>query len=695
MKRYASEDIRNIALIGHGTAGKTTLAEACLHVTGATGRMGSIDDGTTAFDYLEEEIDKKFTVSTAVAFAEHGDRKINVLDTPGFADFAGEVAAALRVADASVVVVHASGGIEVGTERGWRQAEERGLPRLVFVNQLDRENVDFDSVLSSLRERWGNGVAPYSLPIGSGESLQGVIDVMGGKAYVTTGKDDGSVTETEIPAEMEATYQSASEALMEAAAESDDELLEKYFEEGTLSREEIVRGLRAGVVGGKVFPVFCGCAISNIGVRRLLDAVVDLCPTPLEAGSYRTLAGDDAEAEQPSDAQGPAVALVFKTQVEKHVGELAFIRVFSGSIKAGADLRNLNRSANERVGHISALRAKDKMETAEAVAGDIVALVKLKHTHTGDTLAAAADAQRVVPPSFPAPLLSNAIRAKSKADEDKIGNALAKLRQEDPTFHVKADAELKQTVISGMGEVHLDLITKRLQNRYGVEVEISQPRIAYRETIRGRAEAHYRHKKQSGGRGQFADVRIRLEPRERGAGYEFVNAIVGGVVPGKFIPAVDKGVQELLPEGVLAGYPIVDVQVTLYDGGFHTVDSSEMAFKIAARQALKQAFMEARPVLMEPILDVAVTIPESFMGAVMGDLTSRRGRTQGMDPDGSFTTILAQVPAAEMYRYTTHLRSMTGGRGAFTSTFSRYEEVPGDIAPKVIEAAKAAKQESE
>ena len=695
MKHHASKDIRNIALIGHGTTGKTTLAEAMLHVAGVTNRMGSVDEGTAAFDYLEEEVEKKFSVSTAVGFVEHAGKKINILDTPGFADFAGEVAAALRVVDAAVVVVHAGHGIEVGTERGWRLAEERKLPRLVFVNQMDRENLDFDAVLAGMRERWGNGVAPFTLPIGSGESFAGVVDVLAGKAFMDGGKGDGSVTEAPIPDHMEAVFQAASEALMEVAAESDDALLEKYFEEGELSREETIGGLRAGVAKGTVFPVVCGCAISNVGVRRLLDAVAELCPSALELGTYEAVNEAGEVSAVDIDPAGSAVALVFKTQVERHVGELAFVRVMRGTIKSGMDLRNLNKNANERIGHISALSAHEKTDVDQAVAGDIAALVKLKHTGTSDTLSADANAAPVRPPAFPAPLIANAIRAKSKADEDKIGNALNKLRQEDPTFIVTTDPELKQTVIAGMGEVHLDLLTKRLQSRYGVEVETSPPRIAYRETIRGSAEAHYRHKKQSGGRGQFADVNIRLEANERGGGYEFVNAIVGGVVPGKFIPAVDKGVRELLPEGVLAGYPLVDVRVTLYDGGFHSVDSSEMAFKIAARQAFKQAFMDAKPVLMEPINDVAITIPESYMGAVMGDLTSRRGRTQGMEPDGAFTTIQAQIPAGEMYRYSTHLRSMTGGRGAFTSTFSHYEEVPADIAPRVIQEAKAAKEESD
>ncbi len=695
MKRYASKDIRNIALIGHGTTGKTTLAEAMLYVTGATSRMGSVDEGTAAFDYLEEEVEKKFSVSTAIGFVEDRGCKTNILDTPGFADFAGEVAAALRVVDAAVVVIHAGHGIEVGTERGWKQAANRGLPRLLFVNQMDRDNLDFDALLASLRERWGNGVAPYTLPVGSGESFKGTIDVLAGKAYIDTGKGDGSVEESEIPADLRDAFEAASEALMEAAAESDDSLLEKYFEEGELSREETLRGLHSGVAKGSVFPVFCGCAPSNIGVRRLLDAIVELCPSAIESGEYDIVDDDGNPGKAAIETDGPAVALVFKTQVERHVGELAFIRVMSGTVKTGQDLRNLNRDANERVGHISLPRAHDKVDVSEVVAGDLAALVKLKHTSTSDTLAADAKASKVRPPAFPRPLISNAIRAKSKADEDKIGNALARLRQEDPTFHVTTDPELKQTVVSGMGEVHLDLITKRLQTRYGVEVETSRPRIAYRETIRGRSEAHYRHKKQSGGRGQFADVHIRVETAERGSGYEFVNAIVGGVVPGKFIPAVDKGIRELLPDGVLAGYPIIDVKVTLYDGGFHAVDSSEMAFKIAARQAFKKAFLDAKPVLLEPINNVSITIPESYMGAVMGDLTSRRGRTQGMEPDGAFTTILAQVPEGEMYRYSTQLRSMTGGRGAFESSHSHYEEVPADIAPRVIEEARKAKEEAE
>lgn len=685
---YASKDIRNAAIVGHGTCGKTTLGEAMLFSAGATSRRGSVDEGNSILDYEEEEIEKKMSISGAVAFIEHDGCKINFIDTPGFADFDGEVASATRVIETSVIVVHATSGLEVGTEKAWRRSASRDKSRVLFLNQMDREHADYDKILASMRERWGSGVVPVTIPIGVGSKFQGVVDVLRQRAYLS---DDGKITEADVPAELKDAMEAAHEVLVDVAAEADDELLEKYFESGELSREELLMGLRQGVAKGKIFPLICGAASQMSGVRQLLDVLVGLSPSPLEGGVFAGVDEDGEECTESIDVNGPPVALVFKTHVERHVGELAYVRVFSGRIECGDEVRNLNSESGERIGHMAVLRGKEKEEVSELVTGDIAALVKLKHTGTGDTLAGSEVKRKALPPNFPPSVIAQAIKAVSKADEDKIGSALNRMRREDPTFRVAVDPELHQTVIYGMGEVHLDMVVKRLSHRYGVEVETLEPRIPFRETIKGRAEAHYRHKKQSGGRGQFADVNIRLEGRARGEGYEFVDAIVGGAIPNKFIPAVDKGINELLPEGVLAGYPLIDIRVTLYDGGFHAVDSSEMAFKIAARQAFRSAFMDAKPVLLEPINELAVTIPESDLGPVMGDLTQRRGRTQGMEPDGAFTTVKALVPVAELYRYSTQLRSLTGGRGIFTSTFSHYEEVPGDVAPKVIESAKAAK----
>ena len=689
MKAYASKDIRNIALVGHGTSGKTTLGEAMLFHAGATSRLGSVDDKNSNLDYLEEEIDKGFTISASVASIEHAGKKFNVIDTPGFADFSGELASALRVVEGAVVVIHSVSGLEVGTEVAWRRAEKRSLARVIYIGQMDRDNADFAGVLAAARERWGRTkVVPCTLPIGAGSSFEGVVEVIGGTAFRVK---SGKIVQGECPDDMVPEVKAAREALMEAAAETDDALLEKYFESGALSADEVRRGLRSGVAVGAIFPVICGSALSGSGIATLFEALDALVPSPEAVGQFDVVAGEGTEARKTGDSNGP-IALIFKTQVEQHVGELAFVRVFDGQMKSGDELINVNKGGGERVGNMAFLQGKEKIETSDVGTGDIAALVKLKGSGTGDTLAKKGQTLEVVGPNFPRSVISQAIKAWSKADEDKIGQALARLRQEDPTFIVTVDSELKQTVISGLGEVHLDMLVKRMSKRYGVEVEILRPRVPYRETIRGMSEAHYRHKKQTGGRGQFADAYVRVEPQERGAGYEFVNAIVGGVIPGKFIPAVDKGIQELLPEGVLAGYPIIDVKATLYDGGFHAVDSSEMAFKIAGSHAFKDAFMDCRPVLLEPIFEISVTVPESDMGAVMGDLTSRRGRTQGMEPDGTFTTIRAQAPQHELYRYSTHLRSLTGGRGAFSSKFSHYEEVPGDIAPKVIQDAKAAKE---
>ncbi|NLJ85592.1 MAG: elongation factor G [Firmicutes bacterium] len=686
MKQYATDKLRNVALVAHGGAGKTSLAEALLFRSGATKRLGSVDEGTSILDYDSEEIKRKISISASVAPVEWKDRKINILDTPGYFDFAGEVIGSLNIADGCVVLACATNGVEVGTEKVWTYADNFGLARMIFINKLDRENADFFKVLSQLQEMYGQQVIPIQLPIGQAESFQGLVDLVKMKALLYK---DGKVEETEIPAEMQDDVATYREALVEAVAVTDDELAMKYLEGETLSQEELEKALGEGTKTRQLIPVLCGSALMGAGIDTLMDYCIHCLPAPSEAGEVE---GIDPSSEKKitrrQSADEPLTALVYKTMADPYVGRLTLFRVYSGVLKSDSQVHNSTRGIDERIGQVFLIRGKEQIPVDSVAAGDLAAVAKLQETTTGDTLCAKGGLVKLAPIEFPEPSLTMAVQPKSKGDEEKIASGLARLQEEDPTFTVTRVTETAQTVVSGMGDMHLEIIASRLANKFGVEVELSLPRIPYKETIKGKADVEGRHKKQSGGRGQYGHVFLRMEPLAPGDGFEFVDEIFGGSVPRQYIPAVEKGIQETLVEGVLAGYPVVDVRVTLYDGSYHSVDSSEMAFKIAASMAFKKGFMDAQPILLEPIMNVEVTVPEAYMGDIIGDLNKKRGRILGMDPKNGHQIIKAQVPQAELFRYATDLRSITQGRGSFTMAFDHYEEVPANIAEQVIAASR-------
>jgi elongation factor G len=692
VKDYLSVNIRNCAIIGHATVGKTTLSEAMLFTAGETNRLGKVDDGSTTSDYNADEIARKISISSSLLHCAWKNCKLNILDAPGYSDFIGEVIGSLRVAELGVVVLNAVAGVEVGTESVWKIAQSYKDARMLFVNRLDKEHADFRKCVESAQARFGNGVAPVHIPINAGENFDSFIDVL--KMVLVKYEKDGSGkhTTSDIPEQFKAQAQQAHEKLVELAAESDDTLIEKFFEQGELSSEEVKQGLKAGVVKQTIFPVLCGAAAKNIGAHQLLDFIAEYGPSPQDREAEiakRPKSDEPVKIECRED--GHLAALVFKTVSEAHVGELSFFKIMSGKLSSGVEVLNSTRHVTEKIGQIYLMNGKNRKEIGVLNAGDIAATVKLRDTHTGDTLCDKRDPVVLAGIEFPEPVIRVAIEPKSKGDEEKISAGLHTLHEQDPTFVSAYDAELRQTIISGQGEVHLDIIVKRLKDRFGVEVNLTEPRIPYRETIRGRAEAQGKYKKQSGGRGQYGDCWLKLEPLPRGAGFEFEDAIVGGVIPGKYIPAVEKGVREALEEGVVAGYRVTDVKVTVFDGSYHDVDSSEMAFKIAGSMGFKKAFQEAKPVLLEPIYEVEVTVPEEFMGDVMGDLSSRRGKISGMEAEGPFQVIKAKVPLAELYRYSTSLRSLTQGRGSHRRKFSHYEEVPHEVAQKIIAAAQEEK----
>lgn len=695
MKKFKTEQIRNVALVSHGGAGKTSLAEALLFTAGAINRLGRVDAGNTTTDFDADAIKRQITIGTSLAPLEWKDTKINLMDTPGYFDFIGEVQAALRVADSAVIAVCAVSGVEVGTEKVWSYADQHNLPRIVVINKMDRENADFDGVLRQLRKFFGLHVFPLQLPVGQQENFRGVIDLVKMKAILY--KDDGlSFTEGEIPAELLTHAAKLREQLVEAAAESDDGLMEKYLEEEKLSEEEIQQALRKGTMQGKIIPVLCGAATLNYAMHPLLDLITTALPSPADRPSAAgTVPGKEEETQRDVSPGAPFSALVFKTQADPYVGRINYFRVCSGFIKADSQIYNVNKDKMERIGNIFFMRGKNQIMTDEITAGDIGAVAKLAVTSTGDTLADKANPLLFPPIQFPAPVISFALEPKTRGDEEKVGAGLARFVEEDPTFRVERNTETKQLIASGMGDMHLDVIVERLAKKFGVEVNLKTPRVPYKETIRRGAKKEGKYKKQSGGRGQYGHVFLEINPLSRGEGFVFDDKIVGGVVPRQYIPATEKGVVEAMEEGSLAGYPMVDMRVALYDGSFHTVDSSEMAFKIAAAMALRGAVEQADPVLLEPIMNVEVTVPENYMGDIMGDLNSRRGRIQGMIPGEGLQTIKAQVPMAEMFTYAIELRSMTQGRAFFTMTFSHYEEMPHLEMEKVIAAAKAAKAEKE
>jgi elongation factor G len=690
MSTYSPDKIRNVVLVGHSSSGKTTLAEAILFNTGALKRRGLVDDGNTVSDFDPEEIRRKISINTSVLPCEYQQAKINVLDAPGYLDFVGEVKGAIAAADTAIVVVDAVAGVEVGTELVWSYLDESNLPRVVFVNKMDRENANFGRVVSQLSDLFETRIIPFQLPIGSQETFQGVVDVIKMKAYLG---EEGK--EAEVPAELQEQANEYRQAIVEAAAESDDELIMKYLEGEELTLEEIVKGLRKRIAENELVGVFCGSALKNIGIRALVDAFVDYLPSPAERVIAGKRVNTGEEVELRADPNGPLVARVFKTTADPYVGKLSYFRVLSGTMRSDSRVVNASDGSEERIGTLFFMRGKEQIPTEEVGPGDIGAVAKLSKTTTGETLCSKDDPITVEPIKFPNPVYSVAIFPKTKADLDKMSSALARLLEEDPTLKVEREPGTGETIMSGMGDTHIDIAIRKLQAKFGLELVTDVPKVPYRETITKVASAQGRHKKQTGGRGQFGDVFIRFEPLERGAGFEFADEIFGGAVPKNYIPAVEKGLREIMEHGVLAGYPTVDFRAVLYDGSYHPVDSSELAFKLAAHLAFKKGIPEAGPVLLEPIMLVKVTVPEEYMGDVISDFNTRRGRVQGMHQEKGKATVTALVPLAEMLRYAIDLRGLTQGRGLFTMEFSHYDIVPNHIAQKIIEQAAKEKAENE
>ena len=694
MKEFATGHIRNVALVAHHGVGKTTLAEAMLFQAKATTRIGRIADGSTMLDHSPEEISRQITIDLGLAQFEFQGHKINLLDTPGYADFVGDVYSALRVADSAILVLRAATGVEVGTEVVWEVLKQERSPLLVVVNMMDKEHANFDAAVKSCHDRLGLNAVPVQLPIGEAEKFQGVVDLIENKAYAFTGKGaDEKSSEVPIPAELKDKAAKARATLLEEAATGDEQLMEKFLGSGDLSVEEIRKGLCERVVMCDLAPVFCCAAASNLGVKEVLDEVVDVLPSPLDVHPQRAN-GENGSAgvEIKPDAGMPAAATVFKTLAEAHLGELSLIRLWSGRLEPGKDLVNTTRGRSEKLGTLYHLCGKERTDCRGSAAGDIVAAVKLRETHTGDTLAEKARPVKLAPPDFPLPVAAECIRAKNKGDEEKMAVGLNRLHEEDPTLSRYFEESTKESIVQGMGDLHLEILIERMKKRFGVDVVLSKPHVPYRETIKGRAEGDYRHKKQTGGRGQFGEVHLRVAPLPRGAKFEFVDEVKGGVIPHNFIPAVEKGVVSGMERGPLAGYPVVDVKTTVFFGKYHDVDSSEMAFKIAAETCFHEVILKATPVLLEPYSDLDVRVPEEFLGDVMGDLSSKRGKILGTESDGHYVQIKARVPMAETYKYATHLRAITQGRGLYQAKFSHYEEVPRELADKVIAAAKAERE---
>jgi elongation factor G len=693
LKTYDAKDIRNVLLVGHGGSGKTTLLEAMLYTAGAITRMGSVEEGTTVSDHDADEQRRQLSVSLAMAPVEWKDTKINVLDAPGTPDFVGDLRSAIRAADAVILVVSAVEGVEVQTEYAWELAVQEDLPRALFVNKLDRERADFQATLDQLVASFGNQVAPFELPIGAEHEFAGIADLLHEKAdrYPSGPRAE----ESEWPDEIHAIADPAREKLIEAVAESDDALIEKYLDEGTLPEADIIRGAKDGFANARVAPVLVGSASRAIGIDRLLDFVVEEFPSPTDRLPIAVMAKGGEEKERACDANGPLTAFVFKTVSDPFVGHITMFRAYSGRVRPDSSVHNATQGTDERIGQLFSLRGKEHESISEVPAGDIGAVAKLQHTHTGDTFSTKDDPVQLPPVELPEPLLAYAITPKTKGDEDKLATGLARLREEDPTFRVSRNEETHETVIYGMGEAHLGVQIARLKAKFGVEVETRPAKIAYRETIRGKAKAQGRHVKQTGGHGQYAVCDIEIDPLPRGEGFVYEDKIFGGAIPQQFIPSIEKGIVKTMSEGVLSGNPMVDVKVTLVDGKFHTVDSSDMAFQIAGSLALKEAVEKAGVVLLEPIVQLEVTVPEAFTGDIMGDLNSKRGKIQGMEQAGAGKQLIrALVPQGEVARYVIDLRSMTGGRGAFSMTFSHYEEMPQHLAQKVIDEYQRSREEA-
>ena len=692
VKDYPTTKLRNIVLIGHGGSGKTSLAEALLYDMKSIPRMGSTGAGSLVLDFTPAEHNRKISIQLATGFGEWRECKITLIDTPGFDDFVAEVTAALAVADGAILVLNGVSGMESGAERTFHMVRERNLPAMVAVNMMDKENAGFDRALARAQEILTPKIVPLQIPIGEGPEFRGIVDLFKMKAYFHTSADSAP-KEGEIPAELQERAAAARDSLIEAVAEFDDAVIEKYLEGEALTDVEILSALRKGVGKGGAFPALAASAVQNAGVRRLLDAAVVCFPSPAERPPVKARKGEE-EIELTADPEGPLAAQVFKTVVEQHLGELSMIRVTSGSLSSGTEVFNATRASSQKLGQLYALQGHDRREVPRLAAGEIGAAVKLKDTHTGDVLSVKANPILLPPLVFPQTVAKEAIVPVRKGDEDKIGLALHKIMEEDPTVRLEGDPELHQQILFAMGELHMEVVLEKLRER-NVEVELKKPRIHFRETIKKKAEGQGRYKKQTGGRGQYGDVWLRMEPLAKNGGFEFHDKVVGGAVPNKFIPAVEKGVVEAMKSGTVAGYPVVDISVTIYDGSYHAVDSSENAFKVAGSMAFKKLMAEASPALLEPIVELEVTVPDDYTGDVMGDLSSRRGRILGMTPAGNGQTVKALVPEAEIYHYSAQLRSITQGRGRFTMKFHAYEEIPRESADRIIEDARASRVESE
>jgi elongation factor G len=690
VKVYDSKDIRNVGVVGHGDSGKTSLTAALLFTAGATNRLLRVDEGNTITDFDDEEIQRKITISTAIAAAEWKKTKINILDTPGYNIFINDTRAALVAADAALVVVDGVAGVEVQTEKVWAFAGDYQLPRAIIINKLDRERADFQRALASVHETFGRTAVPVQIPIGSERDFKGVVDLVRMKAYTYASDGDGKSKESDIPADLADAAQKAHEALVEMVAEGNDALMEEFFDKGTLPTERIVEGVKQAVAEMRIFPVFCASALHNIGTDTILNFIADNLPAPSEReGIAATL--DGKETRRKIAENGQSSVFVFKTTADPFAGRITFFKVLTGVVKNDANLQNVTRSAAERLSHLGSPQGKTLQPVTELHAGDLGAVAKLKDTLTGDTLADKGLNISYPPVRLPEPSIAFAIEAKSRNDEDRMGNAVHRILEEDQSLRFYRDPQTREFLLAGSGQQHVEVVVSRLKKRYGVDVTLKAPKIPYRETIRGTADVQGRHKKQTGGHGQFGDCWIRMEPLPRGAKFQFANEIFGGAIPKNFIPAVEKGIVEAAENGFLAGYPMVDFKVTVYDGSYHDVDSSELAFKLAARKAFKAAMLQAKPALLEPIMNVEIQAPVEYAGDLMGDLNGRRGRMSGMDTKGNTQFIRARVPMAEMLNYQNDLTAMTQGRASFTMEFDHYDFVPQLQADKIIAAAKAAK----
>lgn len=670
------KDLRVFGLFSHAGAGKTSLAEAILFNTGMTNRLGKVDEGNTVSDYSADEIARKVSINASLLYADYKGLRLQFLDTPGYADFIGEVISSLRVVDGAIVVIDGTSGIEVGTERVWEMLEERKVARLIFINKMDKENASFSRTLESIREQFGKKCVPLIIPQGEAQNFNGVINVL----------------DSQVSSETTANFR---ENLIESAVEADDAILEKYLDKGELTPEEIREAIRKAVIKGKIVPVLCGSALNNVGVKELLEVIADYFPSPLDIGSVEGKDVNGVSIKREISPEAPLSGFVFKTIIDPYVGQLNLFRLYSGVLDANTGFYNSTKKIKERVGTLYILQGKNQIPVPQISAGMIGAVAKLKDTFTSDSISDEKEVILFEPIVFPETSISLSVRPKARTDEEKISSGLTRLAGEDLTFKVSRDPQTKELIISGMGDLHLEVMVQRLKERFGVEVEIGTPKVPYKETITKTVQVQGKYKRQSGGRGQYGDCWLRLEPLPRGKGFEFADEIFGGAVPRQYIPAVEKGVIQAMSEGVLAGYPLVDMKVTIYDGSFHPVDSSDLAFQIAGAMALRKGALEAGPVLLEPIMDVEICVPEEYMGQISGDLNARRGRIQGMDIKGKNQIIRAKVPLAEMFRYATDLRSMTQGRGVYSMRFSHYEEVPARIAERIIAQAKPKEENKE